>query len=199
MLSSPSWTIVFRMCKSGLHPLYVNVEYYHTRSSRGASERRTFVTVHTKGEHIIILILSVRDHLIMLPSRSNLSKIRCIKRINITCMDNVIWYSPSCTWSPSLVRHGMISIIPPAWRQGPWRLHMVVLHYIELLHLLTHSDKVKQLHGVNWHAGHKIIKTTIWLLPVAVLITWSHDHLIHQHIYKITSWPYHITCPAKTS
>ena len=23
-----------------------------------------------------------------------------------------------------LVHHGMISIIPPAWHQGPWRLHL---------------------------------------------------------------------------
>ena len=27
---------------------------YHTRSSRGASKRQTFATVHTKGEHDII-------------------------------------------------------------------------------------------------------------------------------------------------
>src|SRR6266566_7825673 len=52
--------------------------------------------------------------------------------------------------------------------------------------LLTHSDKVKQ-------KGENKLKTTLWLLPVAVLIDMQvviiytkHDHLIH-HIYHIMS------------
>lgn len=77
MLGSPSRTLVFacvsRPClyMLGLKtPVVCERRVYHTRSSRGVSKRRTFLTVHTKEEHIIILILSERDHLIMLPQRS---------------------------------------------------------------------------------------------------------------------------------
>ena len=47
MLGSSSLTRVFCVCKTGLHPFYVNVRIYHTRSSRGASKRRTVATVHS--------------------------------------------------------------------------------------------------------------------------------------------------------
>jgi hypothetical protein len=55
-----------------------------------------------------------------------------------------------------LVRHSMISIIPPAQHQGPWRATSIVfLHYnISLGYIYIR------------HAGHKMKKTTIWLLPV---------------------------------
>ena len=49
-----------------LAPVVFERRAYHTRSSRGVSARRTFVTVHTRGEHLYLEIL-VRDHLIMLP------------------------------------------------------------------------------------------------------------------------------------
>src|ERR1044071_363843 len=69
-------------------PVVCERRVYHTRSSRGVSKRRTFLTVHTKEEHIIILILTKRDHLIMLSMRSKQNKMH--KRINFTRMDNVI-------------------------------------------------------------------------------------------------------------
>src|SRR5215216_5244304 len=50
-----------------LTPFVCERRVYHTRSSRGVSKRRTFATVHTRGEHLYLEIL-VRDHLIMLPS-----------------------------------------------------------------------------------------------------------------------------------
>src|SRR3954467_13830011 len=78
MLGSSSLTRLFRTC-NWLTSVVCGRRVYHTRSSRGASKRRTFLTVHTKEEHIIILILKKRDHLIMLPSRSYLSNIKCIK------------------------------------------------------------------------------------------------------------------------
>ena len=83
-----------------------------------------------------------------------------------------------------LVHLGMISIIPPAWRQGPWRLHLGChpnLQYITRIYLQ--------------HAGHKEIrKTTIWLLPVVILQQGS-SHT--SNIITISYWPYHITCPCK--
>jgi hypothetical protein len=55
-----------------------------------------------------------------------------------------------------LVRHGIISIIPPAQHQGPWRITLsVFLNYnISLGYIYIQ------------HVGHKMKKTTIWLLPV---------------------------------
>jgi hypothetical protein len=35
-----------------LTPVVCERRIYHTRSSRGASKRRTFATVHTRGEHL---------------------------------------------------------------------------------------------------------------------------------------------------
>ena len=53
-----------------------------------------------------------------------------------------------------LVHLGMISIIPPAWRQGPWRLHLgchPILQYITWIYLQ--------------HAGHKRIRKNNHLAP----------------------------------
>ena len=134
---------------------------YHTRSSRGVSKRRTFLTVHTKEEHIIILILSERDHLIMLPSRSKQNKMH--KRINITCLKGltshawIMWYDMvlSCTWSPSCASwHDLHhstgvaprSIVPPSW------LSIKITTY--------HMDMIYSTHAI------KFKMTTIRLLPV---------------------------------
>ena len=72
---------------------------YHTRSSRGVSARRTFATVHTQGEHF--LIISER---LSYNATAELSKIRCINKINITCNQNM-WHDMAiiilCSWSPS--------------------------------------------------------------------------------------------------
>src|SRR3954470_16877080 len=56
MLGSPNRTLVFACVKLS-YTVVCKRRVYHTRSSRGASKRRTFLTVHTKEEHIIILIL----------------------------------------------------------------------------------------------------------------------------------------------
>ena len=79
----------------------------------------------------------------------------------------------SCFWSPSPKHHHdlhchrldtLISIVVS------WSSHQL---------LLTHSDKVKQLHG-DCIAYNKA--TTIWLLPVADNSVTKHDHLIQQII-----------------
>ena len=47
-----------------------------------------------------------------------------------------------------LVRHGMISIILPAWHQGPWRLHhdcLPSLQYISWIYL-QHAGLKKDNH-----------------------------------------------------
>ena len=143
MLDSPSRTIVFayvpRPCLYMLGsttPVVCERRVYHTRSSRGVSKRRTFLTVHTKEEHIIILIFSGRDHLIMLPQRSYLSKIRCIKRINITCMDNVIWYGPSRIWSPSCASwydlHHPTGVAPRSMAPPPWLSSTITIYLMDI-------------------------------------------------------------------
>ena len=90
----------------------------------------------------------------------------------------LISISKAPAWSPS----------SPAWHHD---LHQCVAMRLScqllLLQLLiTHSDKVKQ-------KGKNKLKTTLWLLPVAVLIDMQvmiiytkHDHLIHP-IYHIMS------------
>ena len=130
-----------------------------------------------------ILILSVRDHLIMLPSWSYLSKIRCI-RINITCM--IMWYDMVllCTWYPSCaswhdLHHstGMAprSMAPPSW--------LTLINTIYITWIYTYIARMP------WKN-----KTTIWILPVVII--YKRDHLIHKicNIDHITS---HAT--AKTS
>jgi len=167
MLGSPSRTVVFacvpRPCLYMLGsstPVVCERRVYHTRSSRGASKRRTFLTVHTKEEHIIILILTVRDHLIMLPSRSKQNKMH--KRINITCIKGltshawIMWYdmvllalgSPSCaSWHDLHHSTGAAprSMAPPCW------LSSKITTY--------HMDMIFGTQAIN-------LKTTIRLLPV---------------------------------
>ena len=73
MLGSSSLTWVFRVCNC-FAPVVFERRAYHTRSSRGVSARRTFATVHTQGEHF--LIISERSSY---NATVNQSKIRCIK------------------------------------------------------------------------------------------------------------------------
>src|SRR3954468_9276540 len=102
MHSSSSITLVFRVCNC-FAPVVFERRAYHTRSSLGVSARRTFATVHTQGEHF--LIISERSSY---NATVNQSKIRCIKdkhhmQINISDM---IWSSSSCaSRSPSLQHH----------------------------------------------------------------------------------------------
>ena len=192
MLGSSSITWVFRVCNC-FAPVVFERRTYHTRSSRGVSARRTFATVHTQGEHF--LIISERSSY---NATVKQSKIRCIKKINITC-NQYKWYDMAiiilCLSSPSSKhRHD---------HHHHWRDTLIsIVASLSLRHLLLLrlslplSDKVKQLQGVCISYNKA---TTIWLLPVADNFgykTWS-SHTIK---YSITSWPYHITtCPAKTS
>ena len=81
-----------------------------------------------------------------------------------------------CFWSPSpkhrhdLHHHRLDTSISIVASGSSRQLILLQL-------LLTHSDKVKQLHGASTSYNKE---TTLRLLPV-VNIT-KHDHLIHQHI-----------------
>ena len=82
-----------------------------------------------------------------------------------------------CLWSPSpkhrydLHRHRLDTLISI--------IASLSFHHLLLLRLsLTHSDKVKQLHGVCISYNKA---TTIRLLPVARYLT-KHDHLIELRI-----------------
>ena len=82
-----------------------------------------------------------------------------------------------CFWSPSpkhrhdLHRHRLDTLISIV---ASWSSRQLLL----LLLLLTHSDKVKQLHSAGTSYNKE---TTIRLLPVADNFT-KHDHLIQQFI-----------------
>ena len=114
MLGSSSLTRVFRTCNTGLHPLYANVESitpdHHVVSRNDELSQRC-----TLGENTILSWNFSEGS----PYNATvvLSIIRCIKRINITCMDNVIWYSPFVCASDLHLQHtGVISI---TWHLGP--------------------------------------------------------------------------------
>ena len=98
MLGSSSLTWVSRMCNC-FAPIVLERRAYLTQSSHGVSARRTFIMVHTQGEHF--LIISERSSY---NATVNQSKIRCIKE-NIT-WNQYKWYDMAiiflCLWSPSL-------------------------------------------------------------------------------------------------
>ena len=112
--------------------------------------------------------------------------------INITCNQNM-WHDMAiiilCSWSPSPKHHHDLQ----RHRRDTLISIIVSLSYRQLLLLqlsLTHSDKVKQLHGVCISYNKA---TTIRLLPVAdnFYKTWSShtityitsclDHITSQH------------------
>ena len=118
MLGSSSLSQVFRMCKTVLHPLYVNVELitpdHHVVSQHEELSQRCILRENT---YTLNLVKGSSYN-----ATAVLSKIRCIK-INITCNQNM-WHDMAiiilCLWSPSpkyrhdLHRHRhdtMISII----------------------------------------------------------------------------------------
>ena len=99
MLGSSSLTQVFCMCKTVLHPLYVNVkpitpDHHMVLRNDELSQR-----CKVRGEHFLEILM--RDHLIYY-RRSK--QIRCINMINITCNQNM-WHDMAiiilCFWSPS--------------------------------------------------------------------------------------------------
>ena len=186
------------MCKTGLHPLYVNVELitpdHHVVSQHEELSQRcilmenTYTLKFTEGPSY--------------NATAVLSKLTCIKDKHHMQSKYVAWYghhhlvlmisiTEALSWSPS----------SPAWHHDlhhldlyklvvTWSSHQLLLFQL----LLSHSDKVKQLHGTCILCNKE---TTIRLLPVADNFkkTWS-SHTITY----ITSWPYHITTsPAKTS
>ena len=128
-----------------------------------------------------------------------LSKIRCIIDKHHMQSKYVTWYghhhlvllisiSKATSWSPSL----------PAWHLDLHRSIVASSSSRQLLLLqlsLTHSDKVKQLHGVCTSYNKE---TTIRLLLVADNL--QNMIISYNNVYHIMSWPYHITTyPAKTS
>ena len=125
-----------------------------------------------------------------------LRKIRCIKDKHHMESKYVTWYghhqlvlmisiTKAMSWSPSSRLDTLISII------ASWSSRQLLLLQLSL----THSDKVKQLHGVCISYNKE---TTIRLLPVADKL--QNMVISYNNVYHIMSWPYHITtCPAKTS
>ena len=125
MLGLSSLTQVFCVCKTGLHPLYVNERIYHTRSSRGASKRWTFTTVHTRGEHLSWNLVKGSSY----NATVVLSKIRCIKGLTSHAIQYVTWYghhhlvllisiTEAPPWSPSspaphLDLHHSVVVVSP--------------------------------------------------------------------------------------
>ena len=71
------------------------------------------------------------------------------KRINITCMDNVIWYGPSCTWSPSCASwhdlHHSTGVAPRSMVHPPWLSKSVISYNkfvtLTISHHMPHKNK----------------------------------------------------------
>ena len=135
MLGSSSLTQVFCVCKTGLHPLYANERIYHTRSSRGASKRRTFAMVHTRGEHLSWNLVKGSSY----NATVVLSKIRCIKGLTshaihkwhdmaiIKC--SLISITKAPVWSSCHRRHTMIFIIMISINVSPSGLSCYLCYY----------------------------------------------------------------------
>ena len=87
-------TQVFRVCNMAYTRCIWTLNLSHPIITR-CFETTNFGNGAYEGRTLYYLDINVRDHLIMLPSRSKQNKMH--KRINITCMDNVIWYVPSRT------------------------------------------------------------------------------------------------------
>ena len=126
MLGSSSLTRVFLHVQNWLAPVVDERWAYHTWSSRGVSARRTLATVHTQGEHF--LIISERSSY---NATVKQSKIRCIKDKHHMQSKYVTWYghhhlaplisiSKVLSWSPLL----------PAWHHD--------LHHLDLLSTCRH-------------------------------------------------------------
>ena len=197
MLGSSSLTRVFCVCKTGLHPLYVNVELitpdHHVVSRHDELSQRCILR-----ENTYTLKFSERSSY---NATAELSKIRCIKDKHHMQSKYVTWYgrhhlvlliSKYCHDLHCYRHDTMISIILIFYQcVVTWSSHQLLLLQL----LLSHSDKVKQLHGTCILCNKE---TTIRLLPVGG--NFKNMIISYNNLYLITSWPYHITtCPAKTS
>ena len=182
MLGSSSLTRVFCVCKTSLHPLYVNVESItpdHHMEHEGLSQwcilrENTYTLKFSEGSSY--------------NATDVLSNIRCIKDKHHMQSKYVTWYghhhlvplisiSKVLSWSPS----------SPAWHHDLYQ-HVVTWSSRQLW--LSHSDKVKQLYGACILCNKA---TTLRLLPIAdnFYKTWSShttiyissrlDHITSQH------------------
>ena len=177
MLGSSSLTRVFCVCKTGLHPLYVNVEPI-TPDHDVVSQHEELLQWCILRENTYTLKFSKGSSYNAI---AILSKIRCIKdkhHLQSKIIDMLETYHMAiiilCLWSPS-----------PKHRHDHHRHRLDALISIEeslssrqllLSRLpLPLSDKVKQLHGdcISYNKA-----TTIWLLRVADNYVAKHDHLI---------------------
>ena len=136
MLGSSSLSRVFCMCKTGLHPLYVNVELI-TPDHHVVSRHDEFWQRCILRENTFILKFSERSSY---NATINQSKIRCIKDKHH--MQYVIWYghhhlvlvisiSEAPSWSPSsstrhLDLHRSIVVVSPILCFYDYRYHLVI-------------------------------------------------------------------------
>ena len=121
MLGSSSLTRVFCVCKTGLHPLYVNRCLIMKNCRNGAYSGRTLIPWYfSKGSSYKASIV--------------LSKIRCIKAKHHmqSKICDMIWPLSSCAFDLHLQSTVMISIVTgmTPWSPSSWSLstclHMVV-------------------------------------------------------------------------
>ena len=108
MLGSSSLTRVLCVCKTGLHPLYVNVELitpdHHVVSRHDELSQRCILRDNT-----CTLIISKRSSY---KATIELSKIRCIKdKHHMQSKYDMIWPSSSCAFELHLQSTIMISIV----------------------------------------------------------------------------------------
>ena len=117
MLGSSSLTRVFCMCKTGLHPLYVNVELI--TPDHHVVSRNDKLSQHIAYSGRTLLPWNLSKGL-SYNATVNLIKIRCINKINITCnQSDMIWPSSSCAFVLHLQSTIMISIVTSL---TPWSL-----------------------------------------------------------------------------
>ena len=164
------------MCKTVLHPLYVNVESitpdHHVVSQHEELSQRCILR-----ENTYTLKFSERSSY---KAIVELSKIRCIKDNHRMQSKYVTWYghrhlvplisiSKVLSWSlSSLARHHDLHHLDLYQCVITWLSHQLLLLQL----LLSHSNKVKQLFGTCILCNKE---TTIRLLPVADNFkkTWS--------------------------
>ena len=151
MLGLSSLTRVFCVCKTGLHPLYVNVELitpdHHVVS--GHDELWQWIILR---ENTFTLKFSERSSY---NATADLSKIRCIKDKHHMQSKDGTWYGHDHL-APliSISKVPSWSLSSPAWHHDFHHLDLyqcVVTwssrQQLLLQLLLSHSDKVKQLYG----------------------------------------------------
>ena len=127
MLGSSSLTWVFRMCKTGLHLLYVNIEPitpdHHVVSRHEELSQQCILRENTYN-----LKFSERSSY---KATAELSKIRCIKDKHHMQSKYVTWYGHHHLASLIYIVTGMTPWSPSSWSLSMC-LHMVVSPTIDL-------------------------------------------------------------------